>query len=310
MTPDRTESWDVDTARPDERAQAFRLVFKHLPREDRENRTANALELVRAGEVDPGGILVARSGSCIRGAMIGLSIPGAGSLVWPPRVRSRLPAPGPLEDLLVQRVSDHLRRRGAKLGQALLLPEEAHLAPPLERNGFRHITALWHLRHDLDLPATRPTAAERFTYRPYDAATAGLFEQTLWGTYEQSLDCPEVTGVRDLPEIMEGYRRQGVHRPDWWWLAYAGGRPAGVALLVQTPGTRAADLSYLGVLPAARRQGLGREITCRALLHARQAGMTHVTVAVDGRNRPAWELYRGLGFQLVEQREVYLAIWR
>jgi len=35
-----------------------------------------------------------------------------------------------------------------------------------------------------------------------------------------------------------------------------------------------------------------------------------VTLSVDGRNLPALQLYRDLGFAPYDRREVYLAIWR
>jgi ribosomal protein S18 acetylase RimI-like enzyme len=31
---------------------------------------------------------------------------------------------------------------------------------------------------------------------------------------------------------------------------------------------------------------------------------------VDGRNRPAWGLYRSVGFEPFDRREVYLAVFR
>jgi ribosomal protein S18 acetylase RimI-like enzyme len=34
-----------------------------------------------------------------------------------------------------------------------------------------------------------------------------------------------------------------------------------------------------------------------------------VTLSVDVRNRPAWGLYRSLGFEPFELREVYLRVW-
>jgi len=33
-------------------------------------------------------------------------------------------------------------------------------------------------------------------------------------------------------------------------------------------------------------------------------------LSVDVRNRRAWELYKDLGFEAHDRREVYLALWR
>ncbi|MFZ8477881.1 GNAT family N-acetyltransferase, partial [Staphylococcus aureus] len=70
------------------------------------------------------------------------------------------------------------------------------------------------------------------------------------------------------------------------------------------------DVSYVGIVPEARRRGFGRELMRKALIEARVAEATQLTLSVDVRNRPAWELYRRLGFEAFEQREVYLAIWK
>ena len=43
---------------------------------------------------------------------------------------------------------------------------------------------------------------------------------------------------------------------------------------------------------------------------ARAADASGVTLSVDGRNEPAQFLYRKLGFEVFDRREVYLAIWR
>jgi ribosomal protein S18 acetylase RimI-like enzyme len=34
-----------------------------------------------------------------------------------------------------------------------------------------------------------------------------------------------------------------------------------------------------------------------------------MTLSVDRRNRPAWNLYTALGFELFDEREVLLALW-
>jgi ribosomal protein S18 acetylase RimI-like enzyme len=33
-----------------------------------------------------------------------------------------------------------------------------------------------------------------------------------------------------------------------------------------------------------------------------------VTLAVDARNRPAWDMYRTVGFETYDRREVFLAV--
>jgi mycothiol synthase len=183
------------------------------------------------------------------------------------------------------------------------------LAPPLVRNGFEHITGLWYLRYDFQKPTAGRARKCHLTYRTYRSADPDAFHQTLLRTYEGTRDCPEVNGVRTLEEIMAGHKSQGIHDPERWWLAEREGKPVGLLLLTETPEWQAWDISYIGVVPEARRQGVGKELARKALAEARQAGATQLTLAVDARNEPAWKLYLGLGFEIFDEREVYLAIW-
>jgi ribosomal protein S18 acetylase RimI-like enzyme len=197
------------------------------------------------------------------------------------------------------------------LGQCLLSESEAALAAPLERNGFAHVTALWYLQHDLSLPAGILAARERLRYFPYNQlADPSEFHDTLLRSYEGTRDCPEISGVRTIDEIIVGHRAQGKHDPGRWWLALAGSRPAGVLLLNEVPEWAAWDVAYVGVVPAERGRGFGRELMHKALVEARADGAARLTLSVDARNEPAWRLYTDLGFAAHDRREVYLAIWR
>jgi len=299
-------SVDIGPAAPQDRAAVLRLAFQHLPARERETRVGNALGLVDRGELDPAGILGASAAGAVLGAMICMTAPGASGLVWPPQALGT--ARRRLEDRLVEAATSWLRQRRAKLAQALLGPAEADLAAPLERNGFARVTRLLYLRHALELAAPVLTAPQRLLYSSY-ANDSGRFHETLLRTYIDSQDCPEVTGVRTIDEIIEGHRAQGKFDPERWWLALEGPRPVGVLLLTDTPELNSWDVSYVGVVPEARGRGLGTELLCKALLETRIGGATQLTLSVDARNQPALALYRRLGFEMSEEREVYLAIW-
>ena len=157
--------------------------------------------------------------------------------------------------------------------------------------------------------AASGAAAAELTHQTYLSCHRELFHQTLMRSYEQTRDCPEVNGVRTLDEIIEGHRAQGCYDPTRWWLALQAGEPVGVLLMAEVSEWQGWDLSYVGVVPEARGRGIGREITCKALRDARAAGTTQLTLAVDTRNCPAWNLYLDLGFEAFDRREVYLAIW-
>jgi ribosomal protein S18 acetylase RimI-like enzyme len=305
-----------EAARRDEIADAFRLLFPQFTPEERERRVAHALGLVERGDLDPHGVLVLREVGGLLGAIVCVPTPGAGALMWPP---SCLPGPDRAghEDALVRHGCAWLRVRGARLAQALLAPEDMLLAAPLLRNGFDHVTHLWFLRHDLSDPppgravpraASCPWHTVRLDYLPYDGRDPAAFHQTLLRTYEGTLDCPEVNGVRTVEEVVAGHRAQGVYEPARWLLARQEGVPVGVLLLMAAEGGEW-EVAYVGVVPEARGRGVGRELMLKALVEARAGGARRLVLSVDGRNRPAWGLYRGLGFEPNERREVFLAVW-
>jgi ribosomal protein S18 acetylase RimI-like enzyme len=288
---------------------AFELVFRHHSDEERQTRVGNALRLLRQREIDPSGVLVALDEKRLLGAMVCVPVPGAGAMIWPPQALVATQAEE-IEDQLLAYAEQWLRGRGVKLAQAILLPQEKHLSKPLLRGGFRAITALEYLKHDLQLSSPWQTGNSGVRFLTYAQCDRDQFHRALLDTYGGTLDCPEVNGVRTVDEIIDGHRAQGLYDSARWWLALRGGEPAGVLLLTELPEWGGWDVSYLGVVPAARRNGIGTALAVKALAEAHTAGAAQLTLALDVRNVPASQLYRSLGFTPFDKREVYLAIWQ
>jgi ribosomal protein S18 acetylase RimI-like enzyme len=298
---------NLSPALPGERPEVFRLLFGHCAPDAQQRRVARALALVEAGELDTAGVFALREGGVVVGGAFATVLPGGSGLLWPPQAVGGPERPAQ-EDRLVQHALAWLSQRGAKLLQCLLTPDEAFLAQPLQRNGFRHITSLWYLRHNGDLPLRFLASPARLTYQTYATAERGLFHATLMRTYEGTQDCPELTGRRTAEEIVTGHQAQGKFDPGLWWLGMENGRPAGVLLVTGFTETPGWEVAYVGVAPEARRRGHGRELVLKALLEARAAGVDEVVLTVDMRNRPAWDLYRSLGFEPFDKREVFLLL--
>jgi hypothetical protein len=261
-----------------EYAAVLEILFQRSPAEDRKATIKRAQRLLSSGELDPRGLLVARLNGQMIGTMLAMATPGAVGLVWPPQVRRGADRTC-VEDALIAATGDWLRRRGVKLAQALVPAVEADLGPALERNGFQHITKLLFQRRWLDdlSPADWVIPAS-LTFQSSDRARA-LFVTTLQRTYVGTLDCPEVDGVRTIDEVMAGYQAQEGHDPARWWLVLSGGAPVGVLLANASREEPAWEVVYL------------------------------VTLSVDSRNAPALRLYRKLGFDIWDEREIFLAIF-
>ncbi|MBM4072245.1 MAG: GNAT family N-acetyltransferase [Planctomycetes bacterium] len=309
----------IEAARPSERAQVLRLALGYLEGEELARRVAQAQMLVSEGELEADGILAAYIGQRMQGALVCALLAGAGGLVWPPFVRD-VPERQSLEDQLLAAGCNWLRQRGARLAEALLGDREQPLSAALLRNGFQHMTQLIYLHHDLapeeGVRGSQRTAAvdeaavpASFRCVTFADADPQLFRDTLLKTYEGTLDCPELNGVRTIDEIIAGHRSQGRFDPARWWLIETDSTAIGVIMLSEVPDLAGWDLSYVGVVPLARRQGWGRMLTQLAIRAAHAAEARQLMVAVDARNQPALNLYKSLGFKPHGQRDVYLSIW-
>lgn len=123
-----------------------------------------------------------------------------------------------------------------------------------------------------------------------------------WGhvldrSYEQTLDCPALLGLRQTRDIIEGHKSIGTFDPGLWTLLRMDGKPSGVLLLNPVPANRSVELVYLGIVPEARGKGLAA-----LLLHygfGLLAGRPQrtLTLAVDDNNAPAMRLYHKHGFR-------------
>lgn len=298
----------VKPAEVSERAAALRLAFQHQDAEFRAARVALALKMIDRGELDPDGILTAWLDDEVIGAMVAAPVPGAAAAVWPPQVASHAANGDEVADALVRYAASWLRRRGAKLAQGLISPEDSALAAPLLRNGFRLTTSLWYLRHDLSLQDPTLFEPERLSYKPFSSERFDRFAEIMARTYEGTQDCPEIGGARTSADAIAGHQAAGFE-PDRWWLAEFEVEPIGLLLINDSPEGEGWEIAYVGVVPEFRRRGFGRELVLKAIIEAKAAGAPLLTLAVDARNHPARELYRRLGFTPHESRDVLLAVW-
>lgn len=293
----------VTPADPDDRAAACRLLAAGRPALVRDDTARRFLDLLTTGEFDPAGLFVARgAGGTVRGAVLAQVLPGALGLLFPPRV-----LPGREADLgpLLAAALDWLRGRGVKVCQSFAPGGDRSDEAVLAGAGFRHVTAVVHLRLTLGPDSIDPDDA--LAFEPH-AADRAAFTAALLASHDGSLDCPELTGARTAAELLDGFRRPPPARPGWWVVVRHAGEPVGVVMLDLGAEVGAVELNYLGLVPAARGRGWGEALLRFALRAAAADGARALTLSVDARNAPARRLYDRHGFREADRREVFL--WR
>jgi ribosomal protein S18 acetylase RimI-like enzyme len=151
------------------------------------------------------------------------------------------------------------------------------------------------------------------TYGPESHAA---FARTIVQTYQESLDCPALNGLRDIEDVIAGHKASGggpkAFDPAWWFLLRERDAEAlAVLLLARTtsPHAAAAELVYLGLVPAARGRGIG-DVVMRQALHvvsaARGETPTSLALAVDGHNTRALRLYHRHGMRRVGSKRAFV----
>lgn len=211
---------------------------------------------------------------------------------------------------LLDRVSREGLAEGLALVQSLIEPHCRRDAQVLRDGGFDRLAELLYMRCPVDPVPAEPNGPAGVVFEPYDAATDAAFRQAIQSSYEESLDCPGLEGLRPMDDVLDGHRSAGIFRPDLWTLASVEGRPAGVILLNQSAAESALEVVYMGLGREFRGRGLGRALLRRAARLAAAERLAAVLLAVDTNNRYALELYRRFGFQDLMRRVAYFRATR
>ncbi len=197
---------------------------------------------------------------------------------------------------LVRRLLNSLDPRKLTLVQALLDPSQSHEAQVVEQAGGRKLAQLIYMQRRSRRSEEALSLPHGMTLLTWREDRRSLFAQAIERSYEKTLDCPGLVGMRDVDDVIAGHMAAGEFDPDLWRVVSDGKRGLGVLLINGVPHRPAAELVYLGLAPKVRGIGLGRGLVTLALDSAARRGARQVILAVDEGNTPALALYRSLGF--------------
>ena len=287
----------VAAAAPAEGSPACRLALGHSPLG---GRAEHLLRLVASGDFDRAGLLVAHRGGIAVGAIAAQVLAGGTGVLMPPFAPDATTC-----NALVIAALDHFRRAGVVVAHCSLTATQQSLVAPLLHGGFRHLTQIHHMLRRGSAPPPPPASAG-LTFAPYSDARESEFAETLRRTYTGSLDLPEATVDRPAQQLLVGYRYGQPDPPHWWLAEGDAGEPVGLVVLSELEAPGVWEVAYLGVVPERRGRGYGRSLLRFAIAEARRAGAEDLSLAIDGRNGPAFHLYTGHSFRVYESQELYL----
>jgi ribosomal protein S18 acetylase RimI-like enzyme len=285
---------------PEDRQPALDLVFRHMAPAERRQQLA-----MLGGAWD--GLFAAYRNGRLVGAVLGQPQPGSLAALWPPQLIDDEPSPCALR--LLAAVDRYLGEQGVQIAQALLGAADAADAGVLLQGGFVHLADLVYLVSTSEhFPAIEPETVLQF--QAWTPAAQERLAAVVEASYAETLDCPAMNGVRRVEDVLAGYRATGELDAGRWWIVRHDGQDVGCLLLADFPQQDAWELVYMGIVPAVRGRGWGRQIVRRAQWLAGQAGRARLVLAVDAANAPALAMYAAAGFRAFECRAVFLKRYR
>lgn len=288
-------TFEYRTARPAEIQAALRVMLGGQGRGE-ERQVAEFREFAACRGIDIDEIQIAKATDSIAWALLPVISAGRTALLLgagdPPPALSMEQS-----GALIERACARCASRGVDLVQVLLDPTDQRAICLFAAHGFGWIAELLYMQSAARSRAPRIVLPVSWQWETYGAQSHAAFAATVTASYQQSLDCPGLNGLRSIEDVIAGHKAGGEFDPRFWYLLRVNEEPAGVLLVNRVPRNDVAELVYLGVSPSARRKGVGEVLLRQAFAAAATLGARRLTLAVDSENEPAVRLYCRQGMQ-------------
>jgi ribosomal protein S18 acetylase RimI-like enzyme len=232
-------------------------------------------------------------------AVLPIVSPGRTMLLLAPADPPTDPAGSACAGALLDAVCAHFGARNVQLAQVLLDPADGGAHRLYEGRGFRRVAQLIYLQVVPRRKAAPPALPQGLRWVGYTPDSHARFGEAIARTYQQSLDCPLLNGLRSMEDVLAGHQASGEFDPRLWLLLCDGDAALGALLLSRVRSAETIELVYLGLVPAARGRGLGDVMMRQALAATAAQGVGRLSLAVDSNNAPALKLYYRHGMQRV-----------
>lgn len=291
---------------------ALSLLYGRWPAVERQSFVRDALAAAARGRLDLRHLIVALddSGRQVLGAALAVERPGREAVVRTPGIDPNVEST-PVGRALLEELSRRLEQSGLVCAVAFVDPGDTPQRELFESAGFPGIADLCLLRCDPQTLLHRPVPDRLpLVSIPWSGDLEGLFADTIATVQSDGLDCPEVGSLRTGFDVLASHAAQSALEPALWQLFRRAeeAEPIGVLLLADHQSREELEVLYVGVVPAARRQGVARAMLSQARRIARERRRTSLTVAVESRNLPALALYAGEQFHETRRYAIHLRV--
>ena len=189
--------------------------------------------------------------------------------------------------------------------QAMMPENSCAAAKAVTDAGFTHLARLVHMT--LDAKAHPGEIDQRISWLAGGQYEEKLLEHVISSTYEGSLDCPALTGLRPVSDIIAGHKSSGIFTPQCWWIAHFDGHPSGCLLMNDSSSSEQfCEIVYLGVVPQFRGKGIAKAMIAKASAEALRRGKSKIRLAMDDANIYAKRIYVGCGFATTSVQLAYI----
>ena len=231
--------------------------------------------------------------------MTALAAPAAGrtAMIFAPRPKDQ--ASALRAGVLIDATSAGCTSMGVELAQALIDPVDPLEEAMFVSGGFHRLAQLDYLER----PVPRFNAVQTPELEPdveirlWDQQDRSGLIELLDRTYEDTLDCPGLAGLRRTEDILTGHLASGTFKPEWWHILYVDGTAEGLLLFNRGNDGASIELVYLGLTARIRGRGFGQTLLTFGLSQIDGDEARTVILAVDRANLPAVRLYRRAGFR-------------
>ncbi|MEW4562629.1 GNAT family N-acetyltransferase [Bremerella sp. JC770] len=294
---------EIAAASPDHYGAALWMATGGRSRHAHRGRVTALLAAEKQGKISFDGLMTATRGNRVVSSIWCLSQPGRIGAIW---------GPGILADeadstahLLIRQAIQFAKQRDCHLLQSLVGQENRAAGNLLVSSGFQSITLLSHLEAVAEDVQAEPPRSD-LKFRRCQDFRSEAFRTLVSQTYDSSLDCPELDGMRDVEDVLAGYYATSHQSTYNWYTLENDNEMMGVIITAHHSETQQLELIYFGLTPRFRKLGLGSEMIRFVLQLAQFLGCRSTITGVDQRNTPAMALYRHFGFEQFDSKELLL----